>query len=132
MVDHTAAEAPLLLLSVAGPAFAGLGQHAARLHGGPPLVYVDYHKYLTSLNSPWIQAATVHQGPHYLGVGHYWLPVGGGDGRTYHHYLIKMEAAPPFRILQVRSKGLCMHVHCCWHLLPALLHDQEYAFTTAV
>jgi hypothetical protein len=37
-----------------------------------------------------------------LGVAHYWLSSGTNkDGRSYHHFLIKVEAQPPFRVLQV-------------------------------
>lgn len=39
---------------------------------------------------------------YYLGVLHFWRPTNHKDGRSYHHYLYKMEAEPPFRALQVR------------------------------
>eukprot|EP00878_Enallax_costatus_P006535 GHUV01006852.1.p1 GENE.GHUV01006852.1~~GHUV01006852.1.p1 ORF type:complete len:812 (+),score=281.02 GHUV01006852.1:993-3428(+) len=87
-----------------GATFSGLGTATSRLHGGPPLIYIDYPKYLTTIQDPGIQAATINQQPYYLGVAHYWLPVGKGDGRTYHHYLIRVEGRPPFRVLQVSAE----------------------------
>lgn len=39
---------------------------------------------------------------YYLGVAHYWQQVKGSkDGRSYKHLFIKMEAEPPFKVLQV-------------------------------
>jgi hypothetical protein len=42
------------------------------------------------------------QVPYFLGVAHYWLPAGANkEGRSYHHFLIKVEAQPPFKVTQV-------------------------------
>lgn len=45
---------------------------------------------------------------YYLGVAHYWEPAGGdssSSGRVYKHYLIKVEAQPPFKVLKVRLRA---------------------------
>jgi hypothetical protein len=51
---------------------------------------------------PPVQAASRY----FLGVVHFWVPTGSGDGRSYHHYLYKMEASPPFRPLEVGLLGV--------------------------
>jgi len=41
---------------------------------------------------------------YYLGVAHFHEPSEGSrgkDGKTYRHFLIKVEAQPPFKVLQV-------------------------------
>jgi hypothetical protein len=38
-----------------------------------------------------------------LGVVHYWREAGapGAHGRSYHHHLVKVQAAPPFAVTAV-------------------------------
>jgi hypothetical protein len=40
----------------------------------------------------------------YLGVAHYWEP-SGKDGRAYKHFLIKVDAQPPFKVMQVKRES---------------------------
>uniref|UniRef100_A0A383V4I4 Uncharacterized protein n=1 Tax=Tetradesmus obliquus TaxID=3088 RepID=A0A383V4I4_TETOB len=81
--------------------FAPLGAAAAKLHGGPPLVLVNFTQ-----RSDSSAAATSRQAePYYLGVAHYWLPTGANkEGRLYRHFLIKVEAQPPFQITQLSAE----------------------------
>jgi hypothetical protein len=56
-------------------------------------------------------------GDHYVGVGHHWVPRGGGAqgvGRTYSHYLYRQAAAPPFEVLQVRARARGRRVARPW------------------
>jgi hypothetical protein len=91
----------------AGAVFAPLGAAAAKLHGGPPLILVNFTQGEAGddSSSPAAAAAGGRKGQqvtYYLGVAHYWLPAGANkDGRSYHHFLIKVESEPPFRVLQV-------------------------------
>ncbi|WIA44576.1 hypothetical protein OEZ86_007300 [Tetradesmus obliquus] len=80
--------------------FAPLGAAAAKLHGGPPLVLLNFTQGSDSAAAPARQAE-----PYYLGVAHYWLPTGANkEGRLYRHFLIKVEAQPPFQITQLSAE----------------------------
>jgi len=74
------------------------------------LLWIDTHIYqknhihtqTTRHQSPQSpQSPQQSQQQYYLGVLHFWRPTNKKDGRSYHHYLYKMQPEPPFRALQV-------------------------------
>lgn len=92
---------PQLIIGVLGASvgevFRTFGQNVKRIHGGPPVVFVNA-KALRS--NPATQAATANMTNHYLGVLHFWVPV-PPSGRQYKHYLYRMAPEPPFQVTQV-------------------------------
>ena len=66
------------------------------------MVHINMAAVRPKMQDQGVLAATAWMGDYYLGIAHYWVPVPGKkDGRKYTHFFYRMEAEPPFRILQV-------------------------------
>lgn len=66
--------------------------------GAPLKRFFSSHLTHVSLCARVLLAAT---GDYLLGIAHFWVRVPGLSAPVYHHFLVKIEAQPPFRVLQV-------------------------------